>query len=229
MKRVTINYDISDEFIPPLNPSKSLVPKWYKNSTQFIGGKINFLPKFNATVKHCAPFLDSLTTGYMITLWADVLVTQENGNPSFSWKDNMFSVVQVRDTDAIKTIPVPDGYYPGHFSWVEPYSLEVPSGYSYLITHPLNRFDLPFLTFSGIVDGGWAMPTGNIPFFLKQGYEGLIEQGTPIAQIIPFKQSSWKLEKKEGLYKESQINFNKSKLTVQGIYKKLFWTKKEFN
>ena len=32
------------------------------------------------------------------------------------------------------------------------WSIEAPEGYSLLFTHPVNRFDLPFTTLSGLVD-----------------------------------------------------------------------------
>jgi hypothetical protein len=33
--------------------------------------------------------------------------------------------------------------------------------------------------------------SGNIPFFIKEGFSGVIPKGTPIAQVIPFKRESW--------------------------------------
>jgi hypothetical protein len=176
----------------------------------------------------CAPFLDALTFGYTIPLSADILVEENNGSPFLSWKDSNFNMVTVRDWNSLGDFPIPNGFHRTHFTWVEPYSLRLPKGYSALITHPLNRFDLPFLTFSGVVDGGWAMFPGNLPFLLQKGFTGILEQGTPIAQIIPFKQDSWELTKTPGLHKDAETNFQKTKLVIKGIYKQLFWQKKEF-
>jgi antitoxin (DNA-binding transcriptional repressor) of toxin-antitoxin stability system len=43
------------------------------------------------------------------------------------------------------------------------------------------------------------IPHGSIPFYIKNGFEGVIKSGTPVAQIIPFKQENWKAEVESGL------------------------------
>ena len=72
-----------------------------------------------------------------------------------------------------------------------------------MITHPLNRNDLPFITISGIVDGNFAISAdGNVPFYIKNNFEGIIPQGTPIAQLIPFYRQNWFFKIKKGLVKK---------------------------
>jgi hypothetical protein len=44
---------------------------------------------------------------------------------------------------------------------------------------------------AGIVDSDKYHGAGNIPFFLKEEFEGLIPKGTPYAQIIPIKRAEW--------------------------------------
>ena len=53
---------------------------------------------------------------------------------------------------------------------------------------PINRFDLPFLSISGFIDCNYGFSlAGNMPFFIKKGFEGVIPAGTPYMQIIPIK------------------------------------------
>jgi hypothetical protein len=75
------------EFAEPLVSASSTVPDWYKNIPPFIGGKpiIENYNKPNITVKNCIPFLESLTTGYMITTWQDMQVTSTEFGPKISW------------------------------------------------------------------------------------------------------------------------------------------------
>jgi hypothetical protein len=65
---------------------------------------------------------------------------------------------------------------------------------------------------------------------LENDFEGVIEKGTPIAQIIPFKRDSWNAEfdfLENGEYKKIEDkNFNS---TIVGHYLKNAWSKKEFN
>jgi hypothetical protein len=124
--------------------------------------------------------------------------------------------------------PVPIGCNDTNFIWHFLVSIKVKRGYSFLISHPFNRYDLPFITLSGVIDGGYAMGDGNLTFFMKQGFEGIIPKGTPIAQILPFKNEKWNLKKQDGLYNESSINNEKTKSVLFGWYKNTYWKKKKW-
>lgn len=126
-------------------------------------------------------------------------------------------------------LPIPAGHNPTHYIWKFPVSVEFPAGYSALITHPLNRFDLPFTSLSGIVDGNFVLSSsGNYPFFLKENFEGVIKQGTPIVQIIPFKRESWLSKKDLSLKEKSRIGLKKTTSVLHGWYKKNFWQRKTY-
>jgi hypothetical protein len=72
--------------------------------------------------------------------------------------------------------------------------VELPEGYSALYAHPLNRFELPFVTTSGIVDNDKDHLPGTMPFFFLKGITGILPAGTPYAQIIPFRREHWQSE-----------------------------------
>jgi hypothetical protein len=116
-----------------------------------------------------------------------------------------------------------------HFVWQTMVALNLPKGYSCIITHPLNRHDLPFISLSGIVDADSMLNEGSIPFYIKEDFEGLIKTGTPILQVIPFKREGWKLEEKKGLLEKATVNGIRSLNYSYGWYKKYVWKKKEFN
>ena len=75
--------------------------------------------------------------------------------------------------------------------FINPWRLKVPDGYSVLFTQPMNRSDLPFTSFSGLVDCDRFDTTVNIPF-LWTGPEGRhhLPAGTPIAQCVPIARGS---------------------------------------
>ena len=106
------------------------------------------------------------------------------------------------------------------------------SGYSLLVTHPLNRFDLPFVSLSGIVDADITMTHGRIPFFIKKGFSGVIEAGTPILQVLPFKRDDWEMELK--FYNQDEIverfmDQSRTFRTENGeVYKKTMWTRRKY-
>lgn len=207
---------------PGLTPIKNHIPKWYKDTKPFKDGVENY---GNATFKMCMPFMDSMTTGYAIPLAADVVVWQVNGMPQFDW--GLHDAMEVRGLN-YPLVEAPSGYVALNLAWHTQVALELPKGYSALITHPLNRYDLPFLTSSGIIDD-FALNNGSVPFFIKQGFEGIIHQGTPIAQVIPFKRENWTNKVEKGLAARAYRNKGFSTSVVSGWYKKNIWKRKTFN
>jgi len=225
INKKTIKFETSSPVLEGIKPNKSFLPKWYKDLPTHINNKPQFVPDRSHAIKTCMPFLDAFTSGYSIPLVGDLLVEQVSGFPVMSWGGPTLALS--RGSDSFGNFPTPVGFSSSHFIWQTWVSIELPKGYSALFTHPLNRFDLPFITLSGIVDD-YEIPNGQIPFFIKEGFEGVIPQGTPIVQILPFKREDWKSEKKGGLFIKGQINAEKSNLVLSGFYKKNNWKKKSY-
>jgi hypothetical protein len=213
---------------PPL-PAKKNIPDWYKKSENFNVKK----PLFdngvvvNKGLKMCMPFLDTLTTGYIQYTWADVFIEKNmNGSVNFSYAMNP----PVLDSRPKTHIPVSDMYYDIEFIWKVHWLISFPKDYSVLITHPLNRLDLPFTTLSGIIDYSPVAQTGgNLPFYLKKDFEGLIPAGTPMFQVIPIKRESWK-SKVSPFDRDSHLrNMAKTNKKYWGAYKDLLWHKKDYS
>jgi hypothetical protein len=68
-------------------PASQSIPDWWRNGTPYqispdnVDGKkliINNKGESNATFKKCTPMLDAMITGYIIPLWSDVVVTNED-------------------------------------------------------------------------------------------------------------------------------------------------------
>jgi hypothetical protein len=72
-----------------------------------------------------------------------------------------------------------------------PWMVRTPPGYSTLFMPVLNRPELPFATFSGIVDTDKYHNLINFPaLWTEAGFDEKIEAGTPIVQAIPFERDS---------------------------------------
>jgi hypothetical protein len=97
-----------------------------------------------------------------------------------------------------------------------------------MFCNPANRFDLPFQTITGIVDCDKYPGQVHFPFFLKEGFTGIIPKGTPIVQIIPIKRDSWKREHLKYDKNFSAIFFEKFFSTIKRSYKNNYWFKKEY-
>ena len=73
------------------------------------------------------------------------------------------------------------------------WTIESPPGYSLLITHPINRYDLPFTTLTGLIDTDLYKDNFiNFPARWRDlSFRGVLPKGTPIAQCIPVKRELW--------------------------------------
>lgn len=208
-------------------PVKQAVPEWYRKaeSTYFENGVQS------PGLKKCMPYMDALLSGYVLTLPADVYVSKtDSGDLSITWNgpEELGSFIAERPKELGATMPRPAGHYENHLVWSGFWGWKTPRGYSSLLTHPLNRFDLPFTTTSGIVDSDKFWGSGNIPFFIKEDFVGVIPAGTPIAQIIPIKRKSWKMIIDSGMTDDTMIQ-GAIVRNEETPYKKVMWQRKEYN
>jgi hypothetical protein len=208
------------------------IPKWFSKIPRFVNNdkkfKIFSNSTQNATIKWCTPFLDSLATGYFLTLENDVQITLEEGTPSFTWKSGGANYVDTHAKNQVSPNMIPQGYSDQPYKFKNDWSIKTPKGYSALFVHPLNRGDLPFYTLSGFVDTDDYNVPVNIPFLIRADFEGIIPAGTPIAQIIPIKRESWVSEiapYNEDFITKSSAKFNS---TIYRAYKTLFWKRKDY-
>lgn len=218
--------------LPIPKPSTNYVPDWYKKSERWTDsdGPVISGYSVNQGLKHCVPFLEVMTSGYMLELWTDIQVTKTSeGYTNLNWLSEPDPLL-VRNQSSGALIPRPAGHSETHYAWVGQFGIKVPKGYSVLLTHPMNRYDLPFTTLSAIVDSDSYYSAGMIPFFLKDNFEGIIKAGTPIAQLFPYKRDSW--SSSEGSPAEEQQALQQaydSRRSLAGLYRKFHWTRKEYN
>jgi hypothetical protein len=222
-----LKYFPSYDFIENFFPIKKYIPSWFKDTPLSYGDKITFTDK-KSTFKVCTPFLDAFTTGYAISLPGDIICEYDDTNgPHFTWGQPDVEVVTRRPLETLGQLPCPKEFYPIAFAWKTNLSISIPKGYSALLTHPLNRVDLPFYTLSGVIDS-FDVESGNIPFFLKQGFTGLIPMDTPIVQIILFKRENWKSNKDPIVKINGDLNRRKSTSLYKGWYKTNIWQRKTY-
>lgn len=218
--------------LPPIPATQDVVP-WYKELPRFIGNVKN-PSKGSKDLKLCSPFRDALINGYFIRLPVDVEVIIENEIPSINWNAQVpFEIaslrgdIQYENTQAYG-MPVPMGCSPYMFAWSPFWGVSLPDGYSALVTHPLNRYDLPFTMTNGIMDSDKIRVSGSFPFFLKEGFEGIIPRGTPIAQVFPFRREEW-VSKMDPEHPEENARFITMRDShLYGYYAKFLRQKKSF-
>lgn len=205
------------------------IPDWFKKMPRYPDGKLatTGLASIKQTVKACSPFLDSLSMGYVITLEADVLVKRVADTHQFEWLIGG-NLVSLHAQYQVAAEQIPPEYSTIPYKFENQYVIKTPKGYSSLITHPLNRTDLPFITMTGVVDTDNYDLQINFPFLLRNDFEGILEAGTPIAQVIPIKREVWNSTIKPVDTELPKKAFAKVKHKLVNGYKSQFWTRKEY-
>ena len=176
---------------PPI-PARDVLPAWFRRLPA-IDVRHESVSDNGLTVKRCMPFLDAMTTGWIIPMPATVrLEITEGGRTVQSGWD--FDRTLVSNHHAYQVTghpasPRPPGKF--HNYW----TIRTPRGWSCLFMSPLNRPNGVFELVAGIVDTDTYTAPVHLPFFAT-GEDGLytLEQGSPLAQVIPFRRADARLE-----------------------------------
>jgi hypothetical protein len=229
------NEFVKNTFTTP-KPAYNFIPKWFRNDKNYVNGMNNTLDAIKAggpgaTYKLCVPITDGLSSGYIIGLPASFYVVnigdKDNYIPFLKW-EVPYPICDSQPSEVLASYPVPHGHSNSFFRWDLHWHIKTPRGYSLWITHPSHRYDLPFTTINGFVDTDLYPNRLVLPFFIKTGFEGLIEAGTPIAQILPIKREHW-ISKKENFNPNNNlVGIDKVKIDYIRTYKKRFWSKKRY-
>jgi hypothetical protein len=222
---------LADQIMDEPRPSGKFIPEWYKKMSTYITDKpickMHDAKQSNLTVKACIPVLDAMTAGYMVTLNSDIIVTRDPSYPHRILWDVSWAVVSEHSEKQYSEMIAPAGYERDPYKWEGFFAIQTPPGYSCYFTHPTNRFDLPFITLTGIVDtDNYKLPV-NFPFFLKDDFEGIIPKGTPIAQVIPIKREEW-TSTKVSFDPRVRNWIDDLKSVIFRSYKNRFWNKKSY-
>jgi hypothetical protein len=171
--------------------AKKFLPKWYQKSESTF--------KDEAGVEHpglkkCVPFLDAMISGYMLVTPVDIFISKNKDQSlKISWNSpEIFKDFIAERTKTLgEQMPRPAGHHPNHLAFKGFWGMKTPRGWSVLVVHPLNRHDLPFTITSGLMDTDKYSTSGNIPFFVKENFVGMIPAGTPFAQLVPIKRAGF--------------------------------------
>lgn len=173
-------------------PAKSVMPDWFKRLPAVDKNHVSATNN-GLTIKRCMPFLDALTTGWIIPMPATVRLEIRDGGRTVDagWE---IDKVMVSNHGAHQVAGNPHEPRPPckmHNYW----TIITPPGWSCLFVQPLNRPNAVIEVVSGIVDTDTYHSLINFPFFAVAP-DGVytLERGTPLVQVIPFRRSSTQIE-----------------------------------
>jgi hypothetical protein len=183
---------LDDGVIAPPVPAKSVLPDWFRKLPPVAKAHAN-VQSDGLTIKRCMPFLDALTTGWIIPLAATVRLEVKDGGSTVDagWDIDreMVSNHATHQVEGHPQLPRPPCKF--HNYW----TIVTPPGWSCLFVPPLNRPNGLFEIVAGVVDTDTYRSRINFPFFVTAGDgQYTLERGTPIVQVIPFKRAMTHLD-----------------------------------
>jgi uncharacterized protein DUF6065 len=202
--------------IPNPYPASRHIPEWFKNmpAESEIGD----------TLKRCPPFLEAMTAGYIIPAPGDLLLSMTYTGLTVEGKYEFLSLHRPAE---YRGSPL-QGNIVAKFH--NPWIIVTPPEYVCLITAPINRFEIPFMPLTGIVETGTYYKEVQLPIvcLMRPGDRFMLPCGAPMIHVIPFRREEWtsRTDNIDLAHRnEQQAKFDINKHT----YKDEFWKKMHFS
>jgi hypothetical protein len=231
--------NLNEDFPTPI---KTNIPEWFKNLNHSVD---------RFTIKGCLPFLDTLTTGYLLKLPMDIRIAHNFIN-SENKIDSIYrigplpdNIMREKGININRENPAPHMQFQVEgspfveknknlpfYKIMNPWKIKTPKGYSCLFVPPLNNSDDRFQIMSGIVDTDTFVQEINFPIVLNGDkypvLDTILKKGTPYVQIIPFRRDNWKMKISKKTTEEVLEKKNFYYLEIMYNYKNRYWKKKNF-
>lgn len=203
--------------IPHPYPASRHMPEWLKQMPTDVpqGG----------TVKRCPPFVTAMTAGYIIPAPADMRFTMSPQGELTAYCH--LNIVAKHFEDQYRGSPFASATV---LKFRNPWIVITPPEYVCMITGPINRFEVPLMALTGIVETGTYYKEVQLPMvcMLQRGQSFMIPRGAPLIQVIPFKRESWTsslgvldMAKRDKQQQGFDANLHE--------YKEQYWRKVEFS
>jgi hypothetical protein len=223
--------DNPEGFLQKPRPASEYIPQWYKDAKGYLhpSGEQKLLDDGSpyTSVKKCMPVFDIMTAGYIMETPYDIYVTQTANGPYFRF--GAMQAVAFQSMEQTQNHPYfRDINYAVRI--VHPWSIKTPKGWSIMVMEPQHHEPGPITVTSAIVDTDRYILPFNLFLKLRDpNFEGVIEAGTPLVQIIPFKREDWKSELGTEKDKHNiEIHTRKFATRFFDRYKKISWSRKSY-
>ena len=182
-----------ESILPPPLPSRVQHPVWYDNMPQRAYSDVS--EEEIDTLKLDKGFTYSFDEGVMLRLACSIHVDKPGelrwdwGPPASTIRDMARSPVHILDSSALAGSP----FYRSDrvvLVFTSLWTVDLPEGWSLLLSHPLNRFDTPFQVLSSIIKREVGVPQRLIEVYSiwrDDHFTGVLPRGMPFAQgfLIP--------------------------------------------
>jgi hypothetical protein len=167
--------------------ASTVLPVWFKKLPGIDKASVT-ATNDGMTVKRCMPFLDAMSTGWILPLAATVRleICDDGATVTGGWNFDR-EMVSPHGPGQVAGNPYePRPPMKFHNYW----SIRTAKGWSCLFLPPLNRPDPVVHVFAGVVDTDTYTAPINFPF-VATAPDGVytLEKGMPLVQVIPFRRA----------------------------------------
>ena len=207
--------------------AKNFIPEEFKRLPSYLNNDLRL-----NTVKKCVPFLDALTSGYIIPFYQENILTitkRKDGDEDL----HITATNSIGQQAGHHINQLPKNYQDSKrpaLKFDNKWYVKTPIGYSCLFIHPMNQPKKDYELASGVVDTDTYDKIIQFPYFIRKRFteqqtQIYIEKDTPMVQVIPFRRESWTSRVgKDNKFGKSDAGFG----LVIDMYKKIFWKKKKY-
>jgi hypothetical protein len=229
--------DLATAFPAPKVASK-FMPEWFKKLPRVPEGAG---VRDAGTIKRCVPVLDAVTNGYIIPVWADMVVkiTKEMNEENeefvrvyvrFPGEFGMGDMVSSHSWEQVgEACPISKFKFGKILmKFTNPWVVETSPGYSCMFKSPPHQYtDIHIL--EGVVDTDTYKRQVNFPFIWTGSEEGefFFPKGTPLVHVVPFKRVEMESEVANWDHKTMTEIDRKHETHFFDKYKKLWWHKRK--
>jgi hypothetical protein len=180
-------------------PAKYFIPDWFKDMPLAING--------NVTAKHCPSFPDYFSQGYILPMWTDLLL--KNDDIGWQWKTPIdgFNMETHGNFQFLDHVDASFNGVPGQFIFKtsSPWKIITPPGWSVLQLPLFYHFNREWSVLPGIIDTDTIHSLNQQILYHGDGKEIKIKCGDPLVLYVPFKRSNkLKLEVRHQTKKEEK-------------------------
>jgi hypothetical protein len=187
-------------FASPPTPASKNIPEWYKSQPGSINDALG-LPNglATSTIKRCMPIFDMMTAGYILSTPCDIYVDATNPEKLVysvpaALADVKSDIFATHGKEQYASYPIKKERYHKEILRILPFwSVQTDKGISCIFMQPMHTDESPLMAFSGIIDTDAFISDGHFSFLIEKDFKGVIKQGTPLVQVIPFRRESWEM------------------------------------
>lgn len=221
---------------PKPTPAVKHTPSWYKEQASYFGNENDFNKQgfSSATIKKCMPVFDAMSAGYIMYAPCDIFIDATNPE-KIEWSIPATlqflkrDIVSAHTKEQVGSYPKDKSrYHDEVFRLMTFWAVSTEPGYSALFTQPIHKDKSPLKAFEGIVDTDAFISDGHFSFLVEKDFKGVIERGTPLVQVIPFKREEFTSEVVSA--EESEAVYRKQRYFIRSKFKhayKLFMRSKK--